>query len=186
MKKRLSQLIAFGIASILVLADVIQVLTTSAYLNENGEIVSYSVIDTVIYASIGLAITLLLIVLKKNFWRYVFLVLVIISFTDLIQFYSRTFSIGFGPIIIDLSALGLLLLHLAVNPDILAKAKQFIESSEESLAEKKELKKKTFEREVKRFEMKFQSKHKSELEKIIIENAYVPEAIEAAKRLLKK
>ncbi|MBU2062204.1 MAG: hypothetical protein KKH44_10200, partial [Bacteroidetes bacterium] len=70
MKKNLSQLIPVGVAIILVLIHVIQVLTTASYLNENGETVSYSMVDTVLYASIGLAITLILIVLKKDIWKY--------------------------------------------------------------------------------------------------------------------
>lgn len=171
MKKKLTQLIPFGVAVILVLIHVIQVLTTASYLNENGEMVSYSVVDTVQYASIGLAITLILILL---------------SFTGLIQFYNQTFSIGIGPLSLEMTALGLLIFHLAMNPDIITKIKLKLELSEESLKKNEELKKEQFENSVNRFEGKFKSKQKSELERIVNENSLIPEAVEAARRILKK
>ena len=186
MKKKLTQLIPFGVAVILVLIHVIQVLTTASYLNENGETVSYSVVDTIQYASIGLAITLILIVLKKDFWKYVFLILILLSFTGLIQFYNQTFSIGIGPLSLEMTALGLLILHLAMNPDIITKIKLKLEPSEESLKKNEELKKEQFENSVNRFEGKFKSKQKSELERIVNENSLIPEAVEAASRILKK
>jgi len=186
MKKNLLQFIPFGVAIILVLIHVIQVLTTSSYLNENGETVSYSVVDTVQYGSIGLAITLILIFLKKNIWKYVFLTLILLSFTGLIQFYNQTFSIGIGPLSLEMTALGLLIFHLAMNPDIISKIKLNLEPSQESLQKKEELKKEQFENSVNRFEEKFKSKQKNELERIVNENTLIPEAVEAARRLLKK
>jgi len=186
MKKNISQLIPFGIAIIFVLIHVIQVLTTSSYLNENGEIVSYSVVDSVQYASIGLVVTLILVILKKNIWKYVFLVLILLSFTGLVQFYNRTFSIGIGPLIIEMTALGLLIFHLVLNPDITPKIKLNLEPSEKNLQKKKELKKEQFENSVNRFEGKFKSKQKKELERIVNEKTLIPEAVEAARRLLKK
>jgi hypothetical protein len=186
MKKKLSQLIPFGVAVMLVLIHVIQVLTTASYLNENGETGSYSIVDTVQYASIGLAITLILIILKKDIWKYMFLILILLSFTGLIQFYNQTFSIGIGPLSLEMTALGLLIFHLAMNPDIISKIKLKLEPSEESLKKKEELKKKQFENSVNRFEGKFKSKQKNELERIVNENSLIPEAVEAARRLLKK
>ena len=69
-----------------------------------------------------------------------------------------------------------------MNPDITFKLK--LEPGEENVKMNVELKAKQFERIVNRFERKFESKQKSELERIVKENILVPEAVEAAKRLL--
>lgn len=186
MKKKITQLIPFGLAIILVLTDVIRVLTTARFLDENGEVYYYSILDSVLYASIGLGITLIFILLKKNFWKYVFLGLILLSFTEFIQFYSTTFTIGIGSLSFELTSLGLLILHLAMNSDIISSIKLKLGTSEESIKEKEELKAEQFEASVNRFIGKFDSKQKTELERIVNENSLIPEAIEAARRLLKK
>ena len=58
MNKNLKQLIPFGIATLLVLLHTFQVLIMSA----NNENESYSIMDTVQYASFGLIVTLILII----------------------------------------------------------------------------------------------------------------------------
>lgn len=186
MKRKLSQFIPFGVAIILVLIHIIQVLRTSSCLNESRETVFYTVVDSVQYASFGLVITFILILFKKNIWKYVFLILILLSFTELIQFYNQTFSFGIGPLSIEIIALGLLIFHLAMNPDIISKIKLEIEPSEESLQKKIDLHKEQFENRVKQFEVKFKSEEKNELERIVNENTLTPEALEAARRLLKR
>jgi len=186
MKKNLSQFIPFGVAVLLVLIHVIQVFTTASYVNRNGETVSYSVMGTIQYASIGLAITLIFIILQNNIWKYVFLGVILLSFTGLIQFYNYTFSIGIGPLSFEMTAFGLLLFHLIMNPDIVTTIKLKLEPSQGSLEKKEKLKKEQFENRVNRFESKFKSKEKSELESIVNDNSLIPEAVEAARRLLEK
>lgn len=184
MKKNLIKLIPFSVAVILVLTHVIQVLTQSSYLNEDGATVSYLVVDSVLYASIGLAITLILIILKQAYWKYVFLGLIILSFTSIIQFSNQSFSIGIGSLSIEMTALGLLIFHIMMNPDLFPAIKLKGEPSEESIKKKGKLKTEQFENSVKLFEGKFKAKQKQELELIVNESTLVPEAVEAARRLL--
>jgi hypothetical protein len=182
MKKKIGQLIPFIIATILTLTHIIEVLLKPSYVNADGETVTYNVVDSVFYGSIGLGITLMLIILNTQLWKYAFTILLILAFTPFIGFYNKTFSFGIGIIQFELTALSLLIFHLIVNPDVFHRIKDFIknnESSKESPSDK-------FESTVKIFETKFQNKSTIELEKILNNNLLVPEAIEAARRLLKR
>lgn len=184
---RISKFIPFSIAVILVLLYLIQIFIWIKNLFESGESFSYTI---TIYSPIqnaifGLMITMFFIIIKKNIWKYVFLVLILISFTGLVEFSNYTLRIKFGSLSIELTALVLLIFHLATNPDILSKIIQKFEPNEESLRKKEELKKQHFEANVIRFEQNFNSKKKSELELMVNENKLRPEAIEAARRLLK-
>jgi hypothetical protein len=182
MKKKIGQLIAFIIATILTLTHIIEVLLKPSYVNADGETVTYNVVDSVFYGSIGLGITLILIMLNKNAWKYTFTLLLILAFTPFIGFYNRTFSFGIGIIEFELTVLSLLILHLLANPDILHQIKTFVKTKDSSIESPSD----KFESTVKLFETKFQNKSTIELEKILNNNLLVPEAIEAARRLLKK
>lgn len=118
MIKKLIQLIPFSFAVLLVLSHFIEIITQPETLNEHGQQIHYAVLNSVIYASIGLLATLILILLKKHYWKYVFLGLILLSFTSVIQFYSTTFYFMIFGINVDLLGFGLLLLHISLNPDI--------------------------------------------------------------------
>lgn len=180
------KLIPFGIATLLVVISIIQVLMIPNTINDKGETVRYVVSDSILYASFGLVIVLIFIIQRKNYWKYAFGILLVVALTPFIQFYSQTFSFGIGFIQLEVTALGLLFFHFAVNPEIISSIRQKLEPSEESIQKKEELKAEQFESSVSRFQEKFSSKQKSELERIVNENTLVPEAVEAARRLLKK
>lgn len=90
--KKLAQLIPFISASLFVLTPIFQVLSQSNSITYNRTIIYTTVEDSVFYASIGLAITFILILLKKNAWKYLFLGLILLSFTHIIQFSNWSFS----------------------------------------------------------------------------------------------
>ena len=96
-----------------------------------------------------------------------------------------SFYIQIGFIRLEFFSLTLLISHLLLNKDIIRVASQKLEPSQESRIKEEELKETHFEKTVSRFEGKFSAKEKDELEIIISENRLVPEAVEAAKRLLK-
>jgi hypothetical protein len=176
-RQEIFKLIPFGIATLLVLISVIQVLMIPNTINDKGETVRYVVSDSILYASFGLIIVLIFIIQRKNYWKHAFGVLLIIALTPLIQFNSRTFSFGIGFIQFEITALGLLIFHLALNKEVLRDTLDFFKTSETEKEENKE-------RQIESFQRKFASKDKNELERIVNENFLVPEAVEAAKRLL--
>jgi len=181
-KKELPKLIPFGIASILVLTHAIQTLLTPGYVNEEGNEVTYVMADSVMYAGFGLAIVLTLILVNKQVWKHVFAVLTILAFTPLISFYTQTYSFGIGIISIEVTALVILVLHFALNPDVFSAFKSLIKPKEET----EESRTNNFESAVQGFETRFRNKSTQELETIVTENSLVPEAVEAAKRILER
>lgn len=184
MKRTVLQLIPYVLAAVLVLTHIIQVLTSSSFLNDNGELSYYSFVDSVLYASLGLAITLVFILLKKSYWKYVFLGVILLSLTEFVEFYPVTFTIGIGVLSIEMTSLGLLIFHITMNPDMISSIRLKIKPSEKSIKEKEEHEVQRFEANVNHFIEKFASKQRSELERIVNEQSLIPEAIEAARRLL--
>ena len=184
MKKKILSLIPFAIAAIFVLTHLIQTWTIPSTITLDGEITSYSIIDSVFYASIGLVVTFVLILFKQEYWKFIFLGLILLSFTSVIQFYNYTFTVSCGSLNIELTALGLLILHLVLNPDIIPSIKTKLKPSEETLKKRDELKVAHTESMIKKFVQKFESKSQEELEGIVSKNELIPEALEAAKRLL--
>ncbi|UXP31191.1 hypothetical protein N6H18_12615 [Reichenbachiella agarivorans] len=181
-KKELVKLIPFGIACILFLTYAIQVLLMPSHINEEGNEVTYSMVDSVKYAGFGLAIVLTLILVKKPVWKYAFAILTILAFSEYINFYPNTFSFGIGIISFELTALSLLIFHLALNPEVFQSFKGFIKPKPES----EESKESKFESAVNGFETRFNKKSTDELRNIVEQNSLVPEAVEAAKRLLER
>lgn len=182
MKKPLLQLLPFGIATLLVLFEIIETVLTPGYVNEDGIPVTYSILDDVLYAGLGLIPVLILILLKKPIWKYLFALLALAAQTPWIQFYSFTFSIGIGFISFELTALGLLSLHLILNPEVYRSFMELVSVEPESETSKKE----KFESSVNGFLSKFSEKSIEELETIVEENSRVPAAVEAARRLLQQ
>ena len=169
MKNNISQYIPFGLALISVLFHLSEV-----YIFEYQ-----SINFQIIYGLIGLIITLVFILLGKKYWKYIFLVLLIVSFTSLIRFSNLSIYFGINFIQIELSVLPLLILHLVLNPEVYSEL-----YGKEKARQRRENKNNASKRRIERYEEQFGSKKISELEKIVNENKLLPEAVEAAKRLL--
>ena len=188
MLKKNRQYIPFVIASFLVILHYGEVMISNQYVDPSASTIRYlSILQPVKLAAIGLTITLILILLKQFYWKLVFLILIMVSFTPLMGFSSHTYGIRFDEILIELIPLGLLTSHILLNPDLVKFMLRYdVESALEEDIELLESKPKpTNESLVKRFERKFSSKTKVELQDIVNENRLVPAAVEAAKRLLK-
>ena len=151
------------------------------FTNAEGNEVTYVISDSVQLAGFGLLIVLTLILVNKPVWKYVFAILLIFSFTPFVNFYHQTFSFGIGIIQFELTALSILILHLILNPEVFNSFKAILKSKPESEASKKV----KFESSVNGFKQRFDKKSTSELMKIVEQNKLVPEAIEAARQLLK-
>lgn len=171
MKKNFSQYIPLGIAFASVLYHLIAV-----FIFEN-----HFIIIQIIYGLIGLIITLVFALLDKSYWKYIFLVLLIISFSSIIRLSNISIYIGVDSIQIELSTLPLLILHLVLNPEIYSNL-----YGKERLKQNKENKVQASKRRVDRYEEQFKTKRKKELEAIVNENNLLPEAVEAARRLLEQ
>lgn len=110
--------------------------------------------------------------IHKKLWVYLFLIVLLVSFSSLIEFSNLTLTISIGSLTINCIALGLTISHFALNGETLTLAgKTDAEINDD------------YENKVKFFLNKFASKSKDEL--VTMENKdHVPEAIEAIKRLL--
>jgi len=180
-KTQLKSILSFGIASLLTLVSIISVLTKNASINENGEVQRYQVINPVIYAAAGLIIVLVLIVIKVKLWKYLFAILVLLALFGVIQFHYYVIHFGIeGLISFELTAIILLSLHLYSNPEILYK-RNF---SPEEIENQNQKKQESDQKSISSFMLRFNSKSEYELKQIVQDDKYVPDAIEAAKRLL--
>lgn len=175
----ISKYIPVIIATLLVLVSFKEILFQSVTFNQYGEKIIYVLNDNILYASYGLGLTLLLIFFRKNAWKYVFTLVLIISFSPYLKFYSTVFSLSIFKIYVDVIAMTLLISHLLLNKEIIGFILDTFKSSELRNENNQEQK-------IERFQRKFSHKTKPELEKIVNDNFLVPEAIEAAKRLLGK
>ena len=176
-KKQFFKFIPFKIATLLVLISIIEVLVIPNFINEIGQEFSFEIIDSVIYALFGLIVVLFFIIQRSRYWSYAFGILLVIGFTPLIKFYNQSFLLGIGFLKIDLITLSILIFHLKMNKEVLDYILNFLKPSEEAIEKSKE-------RQIKNFEERFSKKNISELEKIINSKLFLPEAKEAAKRLL--
>lgn len=181
-KKELPKYIPFAIASVLFLTYAVQVLLMPGYVDENGNQVTYSMVDSVKYGGFGLSIVLTLIIVNRPAWKFAFAILCVAAFSQYINFYPSTFSLGIGFFSIEVTAFSLLILHLVLNPEVFQYFKTVLKpkpTSEETIKSK-------YESSVKGFEARFSKKSTNELRNIVDQATLVPEAIEAAKRLLEK
>ncbi len=158
-------------------------LLTPSYLNANGETVSYVVNNETIIAACALGIVGLIAAFKSDYWKHVFLIIILISWTGLIQFVPFGFRISIGFVALDFIALALLFLHLMFNPELFDEIKSFIPKGSNTPKDGQVIE--LSEERVSHFEKNFKAKSESELVRIVEENDRVPEAVEAAKRLLK-
>lgn len=174
--------ISFIIAFILSIIYFINFLILPSSKEISGEIYNYSIYDSVVYGFIGLVLTLILVIFKKNIWKYLFLILILLSFTELIEFSNLRVSFTFGFLNVNLISLVFLISHLALNSEMFFNIIQKINPDKEI---SQELQNQYFEERVNQFEVNFKNKSKTDLEQIIKENKLLPEAVEAARRILK-
>ncbi|MEQ9426782.1 MAG: hypothetical protein RJQ09_20330 [Cyclobacteriaceae bacterium] len=159
----------------------IQTILKQDYTNEEGDFVSHTISTSVQLTGFGLLIVLALIIMNQPLWKYAFTVLAMLALTQWFNFYNYTFSFGIGFIQFELTALTLLTIHIMLNKEVFNSFKAFFKS----VPEAKELKNEKFEASVEGFKVRFQGKSTQELNSILTERTLVPEAIEAARRLLK-
>lgn len=169
-------------ALILVLLHIVQTLIRSGHVDADGNEVPYVVSDSVQSAGLGLVLILALIIVNKSTWKYAFAILLVFALTPWISFYHHTFSLGIGFIHIEVTALGILILHLIVNPDIFMSFKSLLKPKPKSEEEKQA----QFEASMNGFERRLNKKSTTEIKKIIEQNSLIPEAIEAVKRLIER
>lgn len=86
----------------------------------------------------------------------------------------------------DLIALGLAIIHLIVNGEMLSFFVRDHKGKDGNLSKQEKFEIKKTAGKITNFEKKFATKDKNELARIVKENRLVPEAIEAAIRLLEK
>jgi hypothetical protein len=193
-KYRIISIIPFLVASTLFLSSVIEILLTPDKVNEQGELLTYTLPDKIVLGGTGLLLTLILILISKIQWKYVFAVLLLISIFQLTQFYLWIFPyeirITYPSFEINLSfeltALFLLTGHILLNKDILISVKKLIDLNGKD--RKNQEPKMEFEhnRAVERFLHQFRDKSKAELEQIVSDGKHIPTAIEAANKLLEE
>jgi hypothetical protein len=185
MKRNLKQYIPFGFALLLTSQYLLKVLLTSETINIKGETVSVSFLDSILFGAIGLLITLVFILLKKKVWKVVFTIVIVASFTPWIQFWDYTFAFGISPISLDLIGLALLISHLTFNSEILKPILEKFKPAEKDLENQEKVKALHFENRIKDFERKFMKKTNNELQQIVEKKELIPEALEAAERILR-
>ncbi len=181
-----------GVAIAFTLVSIISVMLLPAEVEENGNIIEYAVSNSIWLGALGLFFVLILVPFKGCYWSILFLILLLLAHSSLIQFYSTTYTIGFGWLRYNVMLSSLLILHVTLNLEsikevfrILGISKVIkaifysVKTSEEELIEQRE-------RHIKSFQRRFTSKSPKELQRIVNENALVPEAVEAANRLLQK
>ncbi len=181
-KKELPKFIPFLIASALVLIHIVGTLLTPGYTNDLGGEVTYLINDNVKYTGVGLLMILLLILFKKPIWKYLFAVLMILALSPIMSLYHHELSLGIMGLDVELKTLGLLILHFVLNPGIIPSINMPNKGKEKTEASRNA----EYEAAVEGFVTRFRNKSAQELESMISDPSLVPEAIEAARRLLQK
>ncbi|KXX69951.1 hypothetical protein [Flammeovirga sp. SJP92] len=173
--KNLMQFIPLGIVTLLSILYFLEINLTM-YQDETITKGSHLSINIkYLLAITGVSITYLLLFLKIDYWKHVFAVVLMTSIFQLTQFYSFTFYVSF----IDISSLALFIFHLSANKNLMDNFRSFHKKSEEEIVESNEF-------QIQFFEKKYNQVHSDELKLIIHQNTMVPEAIEAARRLIQK
>lgn len=181
-KKEIPGLIPFSIASGLVLIHIVGTLLTPGYTNDLGGEVTYLINDDVKYTGIGLLMILLLILLKKSLWKYLFALLLILALSPIISLYHHELSVGIMGLNLELKTLGLLILHFVLNRDIVPSVGMSVKAKEKTAVSREA----DFEAAVDGFVSRFRNKSAEELESMTSDTSFVLEATEAARRLLQK
>lgn len=188
LKKRLIEIktnfhlyIPFIIASLLTLTSMILVWIKPEFTDENGQITGYQVNDTVKYFFYGIIFNLVLILIHKNLWKYTFLLQLILAFWGLIHVLNVTIEIYLGIVKIEIVSVLLLLIHVAINKDIIKFFLGTLNIDEEKAEQERQS---IIDSAIDRFTEIFSDKTYDELSEISKSESYTNEAKEAAKRLM--
>ena len=166
---------------LITLGSMIMIWIEPEFLNENGEIINYQVNDEVRYFSYGILLNLALIIVHKDIWKYTFSLQLILAFWGLIDVLSVVIVINLGIVKIEVISLLLLLIHIAINKDIVKSILGNKNIDQEKMEQDKQ---KSFDTPVRFFIEKFSDKTQEELNEIAQGDNYTHEAKEAAKRLM--
>lgn len=162
------------------LAHVYEVLSTNLSYSNQGSLTRYEIVDQVKYGAFSLLLVAVLALARKEAWKQLFTLTILLSFTPLLKFSNSTYSIGVGPLDIDLLALVLLLAHLIFNKEALG----FISKMAKPGKSIKKDQVDHYEASVQNFTHRFRNKSQEELQHISTSKDMTNEAREAAKRLL--
>lgn len=176
--KRNSKYLPLVIASLFVLIHLFEVVSTPDNVNLDGDVSRYLMNDDVKHAGIGLAVVWLSIFLSSNLWKQLFGILILLSFSPLVEFFSSSLFLGIAGLDINLMSMTLLIAHIVLNPVSI----QFLRPPKAD----KDYQIKHFEASVELFMKRFKDKSTQELELMSENPSMAKEAREAAKRLLEK
>ncbi|WP_044205421.1 hypothetical protein [Flammeovirga sp. OC4] len=171
--------IPLGIATLLTIPYFIENTFFQNLLLENDSNIHFSYYAKNFLSYVGLLISILLILLKSEYWKHAFAILLLAGIFHLVQIYHLIFSIEIGFINIDITSLLLLIGHIKVNPSLAEKIRPILKKNEKQQLQSNEFK-------IQFFEKKFEKNDIFELRVIVQENTLIPEAIEAAKRVIRK
>lgn len=177
-----AQYISLLIVTGLIVYTVINTLASSGIDPILGSYVEYVVPENIIYGGICLIFIWAMALIKDNYWKYFFSVVLIAATVGLIQF--RTYSVGldFGLFQIEITILFLLVVHLITNREIIKVIiKKLgmgdVEQTESTLIDDDV---------INTYLAKYSTKTTKELEDIINSGDYSREATEAARKLMTK
>ncbi|MEM6264142.1 MAG: hypothetical protein AAGI38_16625 [Bacteroidota bacterium] len=125
-----------------------------------------------------LGIIFLVLKVRTRYWMHAFAVLLLLGALGVLRVATFSLTIGILGLQLELVPLLLLIIHLAVNREVVKDFLLFFKQNDQTYKENRE-------NQVKSFEKKFAAKKREELEKIVKENLLDPVAVEAARRLLK-
>lgn len=177
--KKSIQFIPLGIASLLAILYFIEnnFMVNSDGIEKLGSSISIDI--KYLFSFCGLLVTIVLAVLKIDYWKHIFSFILFSAVVHLTQFYHTTFYVSIGFLSIEISSLVLLIAHLKLNKSLIGDIQSFFKKSEEEEEQSNEFK-------IQFFERKYSNIHSDELKMMINQNNLVPEAIEAARRLIEK
>ena len=174
-KSSMIPLVPYSLALLLDLISIIMVLLMTDSIISNGLISSFG--DDFLFGTLGLAVVSVLVLRKKYYWKHAFGLLLVLALTPWVSFFNISFGFGIGFLKFDLIPLGLLIFHVSVNREVKDDLLAFVPSAEINREEKSE-------KEIQDFQEKFAGRSDDELKAISTDSKRVPEAREAARRLL--
>jgi hypothetical protein len=151
---------------------------TSTELDLFGNELTYLVPDSIVYAGFGLILVFVFIILKSEYWKSAFAIVLLAATFNLIQFSPRT-STFMG---VETTYVLLLFFHLGLNSEIFNPVKKILKK----VLVLKEGANELNESLINKFEKKYADKTIEELSHISESKQYSLEAIEAALRVLIK
>lgn len=180
-KKNFFQYVPFVVVGLFTLGSMILVWLKPDIINENGKYVHYIVSDSVKFFGYGLLVNVALIAFHKEIWKYTFLLQLLLAVWGVISITSSTIKIGIGAIELELLSLLFLIVHSALNKEIVTTLMGRVVLDEEKA---KQAEKESMEANIAFFINKFSTKSQFELQNISGDEGFTKAAQEAANRLL--